>query len=82
MNDKKKILFWGGKSKAKILNNMLNRQGEELSYIYDKFINKLDFFWLKSGLNLTITVLVFGFSFGTIDRNKDFKILAGSLRSI
>jgi|TARA_B110000263_G_scaffold190911_1_gene168735 acetyltransferase EpsM len=43
MNDKKKILFWGGKSKAKILNNMLNRQGEELSYIYDKFINKLDF---------------------------------------
>ena len=37
MNDKKKILFWGGKSKAKILNNMLNRQGEELSYIYDKF---------------------------------------------
>lgn len=43
MDNKKKILFWGGQSKAKILNNMLIKQGEELSYVYDKFITKLDF---------------------------------------
>jgi acetyltransferase EpsM len=43
MSNKKKILFWGGQSKAKILNNMLSHHGEEVSYIYDKFITKLDF---------------------------------------
>ncbi len=43
MSEKKKILFWGGQSKAKILNNMLRKLGEEVSYVYDKFITELDF---------------------------------------
>jgi sugar O-acyltransferase (sialic acid O-acetyltransferase NeuD family) len=43
MKAKKKILLWGGKSKAKILNNMLLQQGEEINYIYDKFIENIDF---------------------------------------
>lgn len=43
MKNTKKVLLWGGKSKAKILSNLLMSQGEEVTYIYDKYIEKLDF---------------------------------------
>lgn len=38
-----KILLWGGKSKARIAEAMLQDEGQNVSYIFDPFIDKPDF---------------------------------------
>lgn len=39
----KKILLWGAKSKSRIAENMLRRQGREVSFIYDSHVEKPHF---------------------------------------
>ncbi len=42
-NDYKKILIWGAKSKARIIQKMLGDMGERVSFLYDSYLDYPEF---------------------------------------
>ena len=42
-NDSKKILIWGAKSKARIIQKMLEDMGERASFLYDSYLDYPEF---------------------------------------
>ena len=42
-NDYKKILVWGAKSKARIIQKMLEDMGERVSFLYDSYLDYPEF---------------------------------------